>query len=75
MTLNNRQRAGDKSSKPVDQYIAETGEWITWRNATDAAEALGSMHARRGIRQVCKGKGKTCEGYKWRYTDPEHRPE
>lgn len=52
--------------KPVRQIDKTTNETIAeWSCIKDAANTLGIAHA--DISKCCKGKAKTCGGYKWEY--------
>ena len=52
--------------KPVRQIDKITNETVCeWPCIKDAADTLGIAHA--DISKCCKGKSKTCGGYKWAY--------
>lgn len=53
--------------KKVNQYTLG-GEFIRRHDSMSAA-AFAVNTARSNIRKVCKGKGKTSAGFKWRYAD------
>lgn len=53
------------SSKPILQFTKE-GEFVNiWNCARDIERELGCCNG--DISKCCKGKLKTCGGYKWRY--------
>ena len=56
------------SRKPILQIDKTTNEIISeWSYIMEAADSLGIAHA--DISKCCKGKAKTCGGYKWKYKE------
>lgn len=54
-----------KNSKPIVQF-SKNGDFIRKWDSASIAEQNGKFNANT-IRDCCKGKRKTCGGYKWHY--------
>ena len=67
-TLKGRTGANNPLSKPVLQLDKETGTIIAEFAGLREAERLTDIQASR-ISIVCKGKGKSAGGYRWKYKE------
>ena len=62
----NSDKHPEKNKIKIDQYDLVTGEFIrTWDSAADIERETGIWHG--NIAKVCKGKGNSAGGFKWRY--------
>jgi hypothetical protein len=63
--LKNSDKHVEKNKIKINQYNL-TGDFIkTWDSAADAERELGVYHS--NIAACCRGKIKSCGGYKWKY--------
>jgi hypothetical protein len=67
MTLPRSPTYGPTKPRSVDQLDPKTGEVLATFFSTREAERQTGYHQNQ-IVQVCKGRGHTAGGYKWRYT-------
>jgi hypothetical protein len=58
-------RACPMINKPVIGTHTATGEELNFKSVTSAASYVGGHQS--SISHCCRGKEKTCKGYKWRY--------
>lgn len=63
--MRNQKMVENKRNTSVNQYDKDGNFIKNWRSLSDACEEYGADIS--SMIRVCKGKQKTCVGYKWKY--------